>query len=1031
MSTESIRFQIMGRLAITAGGISVALPSSPVLQGLLGAFLLARGEPLSTERLIRLVWSDRAGKTSRASVHVGVSRLRKWLAELDAPGAGELSIDYADGYLVRGLGDNVDLSRFRTLAGKAHALSDPDARSRALAGALELRRGPILAGMTHLDRTDPLVRTAELNVREAVIDLAGSALGADTPGDAVAPVAGLADELPFDEPLHAALIDLLAASGRPAEALQAYRRLSDRIENELGVEPSGEVQEAHLRVLAADHPLAADLESGAETRAPQIPVPAQLPPDISDFTGRADEVGFLLESLTAPGDGERTRAPAVAAIPGMGGIGKSTLAVHVAHLLREEFPDGQLYADLHGDSETPADPGEVLDRFLRTLGASGSGVPPSLEERTAFFRSRVAGRRMLVLLDNAAAEEQVRPLLPGAPDAAVLITSRKLLTGLEGATLLDLDVLSPAHAVALLRRVIGEQRVAAEPDNAMEIVRLCGHVPLAVRIAAARLLGRPHWTLAYLAALLRQERRRLDELAVGDMEVRAGFAMSYRILPAATRRAFRAIGLLDAPDFASWAVTALLNLSWAAAQRHLELLIDAHLVNVVGVDGTGQLRYRVHDLIRLYARERSEEEDDPAQSSAALQRVLGAWLWLAERAADRVPGPCYAAMHGNATRWTIPPPAADRLLGDSVRWFTAERAALLAAVRQACELRLDELAWDLAACLEKYFDTRGMYDDWRCAHESALRLCRDAGNKRGEAVLLRGLLEVTTWASPTRSGSAMVVMRESGEELLRLFTELGDPYGMADALTAITWGLVAQGARSDALTTAERALRLAETAAYPAGQARAHHVMAIAYGEENVDLAVSCLERALPFARTLGNPRFLATILQFLGAGHALSGRVDSGRDLLNTSLAMARELDDRYLETFSLIYLAKLFAALGDEQALPTAELALAYSEAGNFQHHLADSLAVLGELHLAAGDQRRAIALLERSVRTWRRRGWLPFLAGTLRTLGEAHSAAGDVAAALRAWREARDVYARAGDASAADAVEARLDAIGEYCR
>ncbi|MBO2447214.1 AfsR family transcriptional regulator [Actinomadura barringtoniae] len=1020
MSAEGIRFQILGRPAITAGGIPVAPPRSPVLQGLFGAFLLAGGEPLTTERLTRLVWVDRAGKTSRASVHVGVSRLRKWLVELgvdEVPGAAGLSIDYADGYLLRGLGDNVDLCRFRDLAVKAHALADPDARCRALAEALELRRGPILAGTAYLDRSDQLVRAAEQDIRTAVMDLADSALHTGTPGDAIVAVTGLADELPFDEPLHAALIDLLAASDRPAEALQAYRRLRDRIENELGVEPSGQVQESHLRVLAADQPLAADLESGAETRAPQVPVPAQLPPDIPDFTGRVDEIAFLLESLAGDGlagpDGaRRTQAPAVAAVPGMGGIGKSTLAVHVAHLLKNSFPDGQLYADLHGDSEAPADPAEVLDRFLRTLGTSGSGVPATLEERTALFRSRLAGRRILVLLDNAAAEDQVRPLLPGTPDAAVLITSRTLLTGLEGATLLNLGVLPPAHAVALLSRVIGERRVAAEPTSAMEIVRLCGHIPLAVRIAAARLLGRPHWTLAFLADMLRQERRRLDELAVGDMEVRAGFAMSYRLLPEPTRRAFRSIGLLEAPDFASWAVMALLDVSLAEAQRHLELLIDAHLVNVVGIDGTGQLRYRVHDLIRLYARERSEEEDDPADTSAALERALGAWLWLAEQAADRVPGPCYAAMHGKAPRWTFAQPVAGRLLGDSVRWFTAERAALLAAVHQACELRLDELAWDLAASLEKYFDIRGMYDDWRFAHESALRLCQETGNQRGEAVLMRGLMEVTTWASPSCSGAAMDSMRESGEELLRHFTELGDRCGMADALVAITWGLVAQGAQSEALTSAERALHLSETAAYPAGEARALHVMAIAYGEENVDRALPCLERALPLARTLGNPRFVATVLQFLGAGHALSGHVDTGRDLLNTSIAMARELDDRYLETFSLIYLAKLLAALGDGQAMPTAELALAYSEAGNFQHHLAESLAVLGELHLAAGDHVRAIALLERSVRTWRTRGWLPFLAKTLRTLGEAHAAAGDEAAAQRAWREAGEVYPQADE-------------------
>ncbi|WP_207400311.1 ATP-binding protein, partial [Actinomadura fibrosa] len=756
---------------------------------------------------------------------------------------------------------------------------------------------------------------------------------------------------------------------------------------------------------------------------PPEPVPAQLPPDIPDFTGRDAEVAALTAILrgdrAVPGPGAVT----VATVAGMGGLGKTTLAVHVAHAIADAFPGGQLYADLRGDSAAPADPAAVLGGFLRALGMSGTGVPPSLDERVALYRSRLAGRRTLVVLDNVASEEQVRPLLPGTPAAAVLITSRNRLVGLEGAHLLNLDVLPSAQAVEMITRIVGARRVGNETAVAAEIARLCGHVPLAVRIAAARLLGRGHWSLSHLAGVLREERSRLDELVAGDLAVRSNVEMSYRQLPPRTRRAFRLIGLLDAPDFAAWAVAALLDAPVPDAQRHLEALIDAHLVGIVGADGTGQLRYRVHDLLRLYARERCESEDPPDERAAALGRALGGWLALAEEAAERVPGPCYAAMHGAAPRWRLPARAVAALLADPTGWFAAEHAALVAGVGQACDLGLTELAWDLAASMERYCDVRGMYDDWRQMHERALDLCRRAGDRRGEAVLLRGLIEVTTWTSPAGPGPAMTRLRGMGAELLDLFTELDDPRGMADALVMMVWARTADGDKSAALALAERALDLAQAAGYLGGQARAHHVMAVVHGEADPHSALGCLERALVVAKEVDNPRFIATIVQFLGAARALSGDLAGGKRLLDDSLAMARELGDRYLETFSLLFLSKLFAATGDERARPTLRRTLAFSRAGNFGHHLADALCVLGELNLAEGDARAAIDCLEQSVEVWRTRGWIPYLARTLRSLGDARAAAGDRPGARAAWEEARDLFAQVSDEAGRSSAEERL--------
>ncbi|TDD28494.1 AfsR family transcriptional regulator [Actinomadura sp. KC06] len=1022
MATEGVYFRVLGPLAVGVDGVAVAPPRSPVLQGLLGVLLLAQGEPLTTGRLADLVWTDRAGETSRESVHVGVSRLRKWLTglEADSPHRSDpIKIDYQDGYLLDRAADRSDLGRFLELADEARTLTEPERVYRTLSAAFAERKGPLLAGLSRIDRTDALVRGLEEEIRGAAMVLAAAALDAGVPEGAVTAVSALTAELPFDEPLHAVLIDLLMASGRSAEALQTYRRLSEHLVEELGVEPSEEVQRAHLRVLSANRALD-DRDAPPE---PPLPPPAQLPPDIPDFTGRSAEVVDLAETLIGGGGSARNRTVAVATVAGMGGVGKTTVAVHVAHQIANFFPDGQLYANLRGDSANPADTAEVLGRFLRTLGMSGAGIPPSLDERVALYRSRLAGSKILVVLDNAAAEPQVRPLLPGTPDAAVLITSRNALVGLEGAKLLNLDVLSSAQAVQLIATIIGEQRVAAEPDAAVEIARLCGHVPLAVRIAAARLLGRGHWTLAHLAGLLREERRRLDELVAGDLEVRAGFEMSYRLLPPETQRVFRLTGLLHAPDFACWTVAALLDRPIPEVQRHLETLIDAHLVGITGVDETGQLRYRLHDLLRLYARELAERDDPEPEREAALRRALGGWLSLAEEAAEHVPGPCYAAMHGPAPRWSPPPSVTTRLLADPMQWFKSERSALVAEVGHACELRFTDFAWDLAASMEKYCDIRGLYDDWRRMHERTLALCRETGDKRGEAVILRGLLEVLTWTSPPGSGTAMTRMRALAVRLLDLFTELDDPAGISDALVAMVWAKVAEGDSTEALALADRALRVAREAGHTGGQARALHVMAIAHGEDNPHDALECLVEARAVAEGLGNPRLTATIVQFLGAARALCGDIAAGRELLDESIMMARNLGDRYLETFSLLYLAKLFVATGDGRARATLDLALTYSRTGNFRHHLADALGVLGELNLAEGDVPEAVACLERSVQVWRTRGWIPFLARALRALGDAQAAACDHDAARASWTEARELFGRIDDAAGHTSVEERL--------
>lgn len=626
MAAGEPRFGVLGPLLVEVEGEPEPLPGSAVVRGLLGALLLAGGRRLPAEQLIDLVWADRAERIGRGSLQAAVSRLRDWLGRLPGP-TPPVEHDRG-GYRLVVPAEAVDLGRFRALVRRADSADDASVRRDLLESALAQRRGPALP---ELGRDVSLVQEMEDGVRRAAIAFAEAAVAAGRPGSAVARVTALAEEHPLDEELQASLIELLSADGRPADALRRYQTVRERIADEIGVAPGFRVQRAYLAVLARDR----DHRPPGPLVETTMPPPAQLPPTIADFTGRDPQIDLLERAL----DGHR--APAVAAISGMGGVGKTVLAVHVAHRLAVRFPDGRLYADLGGEA---GEPSAVLGGFLAALGIAGHAVPEPLEQRSALFRSLLAGRRVLIVVDNAASERQVRPLLPGSPGSALIVTSRTPLAGLESARRLELEVFGADEATSLLAKLAGTVRVAAEPEAADAIARLCAYVPLAVRIAGARLASRRHWSLAHLAERLGDERRRLDELSAGDLTVRAGFAASYTRLPADTRALFRLLGLLEMTDFAAWVAAALLEVPVESARARLEALVDAQLLGTAGNDST---RYRFHDLVRLYARERAYEEDEPAVRAAALTRTIGAWLSLSERAAERVPGPCYAAIHGD------------------------------------------------------------------------------------------------------------------------------------------------------------------------------------------------------------------------------------------------------------------------------------------------------------------------------------------------------------------------------------------------
>jgi transcriptional regulator with XRE-family HTH domain len=373
----------------------------------------------------------------------------------------------------------------------------------------------------------------------------------------------------------------------------------------------------HAVIEADRHALAC-----AAALPPALPriAPSQLPPDIEDFTGR----DLPLHQLSSRLRRATSECPGVliTAVVGKAGIGKTTLAVHAAHRVRSSFPDGQLHVNLRGVEAQALDPAEVLSRFLRAFGVEGPAIPDDVDERAGLFRSLMADRRALVLLDNAADEAQVRPLLPAGDRNAVIVTSRVRLAGLFPREMIDLDVLPPEHAKELLGKIVGPDRLAREPDAAAKIMAICGNLPLALRIVGAKLAAKPHWRLQRLTDRLGVEHLRLDELAAGDLEVRASVAMSYRGLDIVERRAFRLLGLLQAPDVSPWMLSALLDIPAVEADNIAERLADARLLDAIGEDAAGQLRYRFHVLLRAFARERLALEDTASTRRAALERTL-------------------------------------------------------------------------------------------------------------------------------------------------------------------------------------------------------------------------------------------------------------------------------------------------------------------------------------------------------------------------------------------------------------------------
>ncbi|WP_329259783.1 tetratricopeptide repeat protein [Actinoallomurus sp. NBC_01490] len=989
-----MQVRLLGPVELWDGAVSV--PLGPRARAVLAALALDPGRVRSVDRLIEAVWGERAPTTATAQIQACVSALRRaWrLADPDGEPVREVIVTVPPGYVLRT--DQVDLLEFERHIDHARGM-EPARAADELRAALALWRGPALGGLAGLAAEAARLEERRLTAIEERID---ADLAVGRAGDLIPEVVSLVAAHPLRERFRGQLMRALHRAGRRSEALDAYQDARETLVAELGLEPGPDLRRIQQAILADD-------TSPAGPAPEPVPSgrPSPLPPDIADFTGRAKQVAEIAAALTwRP---EPYAAVPIIAISGRGGVGKTTLAVHVAHRLRQEFPDGRLYVGLHGSEATPADPGDVLGRLLRALGVDGAAIPADPDERADLYRARLDGRRALIVLDNAADERQVRPLLPGSPLCAVLVTSRRRLTGLAGATRIELDAFDPIQAAELLTRVAGPERVAAEPEAADRVAALCDRLPLALRIAAARLAAKPHWTLDRLARRLADEHRRLDELVHADLEVRGSLALGHRGLSAAAQRAFRLLGVLEVADFAAWTAAALVDVPMPEGEDLVEELVDARLLEVAGRDETDQPRYRFHDLLRVYARERAVVEETPAERRAALGRAAGAWLALVGEAERRLPNCYYAPLSGDAPRTPLDPETTDVLLRDPLAWFESERSAITAMVEQAHAAGMPGPCWELASASLPFFEFCGDLVEWRRCCDHALAAARESDDLRGEA------------ASEINLGAMLYVQSEFGEardhfeRAAALCERIGERYGRAGALCGVAGTVRIIGDPEASRPLWADALRLFGELGDRRAEAYAVEGLGLCdLDQGRAEPARARFEEMLRLYRSAGNGMGEAHALRRIAGVELELGRYGEALRLLEQALPTFHAIGDRLSEAVVRMRMGEcLVRQKRHDEARPVLDLVMTTFRDVGWRTCEGHVLRLTGEMLLADGDPDAAAAQLGESLRIFRDLHESLDVAETLRCLADTHAAKGDAEAATAARDEAHGILVELG--------------------
>lgn len=959
-----MRFRILGPVEVQVDGGWSSI-SAPKWRTVLAVLLLRSGEVVSTDQLIDEVWPGSPPAKSVNLVSGYVHKLRRLIGDPQ----GRVLATHSPGYKMLVAVDDLDARQFTRLAaeGRQALFAGDNPRAAGLLGeALGLWNGS--RALPDVPPS-PLVSAESSRLEEARIEALElritADLGCGRQAQVVAELRRLIADHPLREGLWALLMRALYGSGRQAEALEAFAQARDVIADELGVDPSAELRQLHQQLLqadagsgslsatktaAADSPFAAwpsgpqavpsaatqagpgepppDAMTAAVTgpavaglvppAAAPLPLVAQLPADIPDFTGRAGHLQNLRDLLSGPRRPDSPGAVVVAAVIGAGGLGKTTLAVHAAHLLRPQYPDGQLYANLVRPNAPPVPPGDILARFLRDLGVDPGRIPAGEEERAAQYRSLLTDRRVLIVLDDARDAAQVRPLLPGSGSCAVLVTTRNRMPDLAGSRFIDLDVLDPAEALDLFAGIIGRGRAGAEPEATDDVLTACAGLPLAIRIAGARLAARGGWTVRNLARRLSDERRRLDELKTGDLAVRACFEVSFASLPrhdaddVDPAQAFRLLGTWQGRTIGLPAAAALVGQPEQNVADALEELVDAQLLQSPAPD-----RYRFHDLLRAYAAGRANLEETPAVRDSAVRRVLAWYLHTVDAVAHMVSPHHYKVQLAPLEAGCEP--LGFLSLDEALNWCEVERTNLVTATRQAAASGLHVLAWQLPVAASGFFNRRTYWADWVETHQIALSSVRMLGDKRGEALVLNNL--------------GMAFARRRMDEAAAYF---------------------------------EQALAIRREIADLPGEAQTASNLADTYRRlRRYDEALALLMRALEIQRQAANPYSEAVVLNNLGETYLSLGRVTEAVDSLDHARDMFRDIGEIRGEGYALDNLGEAYLSLGRvAPAIGVLERALDLRDSAGDRFDAADTLGRLVRAHVAKQQPDRARAYLRRAL-------------------------------------------------------------------
>ncbi|MFD7767130.1 BTAD domain-containing putative transcriptional regulator [Streptomyces sp. NPDC059787] len=990
-------FGILGTVEVWRDGVAVDVGHG-MQRRVLGALLVDADRAVSADALVDRVWGDAEPAYGRRKLYGYISRLRHVLA---ADGTA-LTRERGGGYRLVVEPSAVDAHRFRDLSGRARKAGGDEQAEALWREALALWRGSAFAGVDtpwfnarrHLLDSERLAARLELvDVRLRLAQHEGL----------VSELAARAEEYPLDERVIGQLVLALYRCGRQAEALGAYERARRRLADELGVDPGPALRRLYERILAgavepaAPRSAAPADRSGTVVNPPMARqlVPRLLPADRSLFVGRKDEVDEARRLL-----GEERPGPVTLLITGPAGVGKTALAVRTGHLLAPRFPDGQLHADLRGFDDEPAEPFTVLGTFLRALGVPGGTVPAELTGRVHLYRTLLAGRQMLVVLDNAASTRQVSDLLPSGVRCATVITSRTTMADLSGRRL-PLDVLDPATGLDLLRGMLGRDRTDAESGSARSIVETCGGLPLAVWVAGARLAARPHWTLAKVARALADEQRKLDELAVGHIAVRASLELTYQQMATATRHALHMIALLPGTGFAAWALAALLDADLSEAEAVLDDLVEVHLVQIGSADTTG-IRYQLHDLVLLFARERAEQGVPERERAAALTRLLGASLHLADLAADTLKVDFQGIPQRDLASWRLSEAEAGHLLTDPLAWFNDERQFLIDVAEQALDGAEGVApAAGLATALTALFQVGSHFDDWERLQNRALKAALSNGDRHSAAKVHRCLGELTTVLD--RYPEAL----DHFEQAL-LHSEGQGPAYRAGATAGLAYVHRLLGQYSSAVLHFEEAAELAESAGNVNCLVYATNGLGVIDLEQGrVEAAVTRFTKCLRVSRAAGYRPGEAQALRCLGQSHRALGAYPAAADAYRQAVTISEELGDRLSATHATCWLGDVLVRHGEhrEGRRLLARSLWTYREFGNLWGEAA-TLYALAEAQLAVGRPAPARRRAEAAVRLWRQIGSSRWLAIGLDTLAEAHTLAGDHTAAALTRAEAEEV-------------------------